>query len=311
MLYVRTNSITVSMRRLGQKIFVAMLVASLISSEAAVAAKHVRKSEATRNAASGKQRSQLNLSSDAALVVEQETGKNIYGKNTSEKKPIASITKLMTAMVVLDSKLSLDSPITITQEDIDRQRGSSSRLRVGTTLSRKEMLWLALMASENRAAFALARSSKGGVKRFVDDMNRKAATLGMKNTDLYGPAGLDARNVSTAMDLALMVNAAYEYELIRQMTTSTSYQIDHKSEKLTFRNTNRLVKSRKWKIGLSKTGYISDSGKCLVMQATIGKVPTIIILLDSWGRNSRIADAIKVKQWLEYGRRVKSSYRGL
>lgn len=283
-----------------------MLFVTLAAPRLAVAAKPVNKLSHVNATVDRRERSKLHVVSDAAIIVVQGTGETLFEKNAGEKKAIASITKLMTAMVVLDSKQSLDALITISREDVDMQRGSTSRLRVGVTLPRKEMLKLALMASENRAAFALARNYRGGVEAFVAEMNRTAATLGMRDTIFYGPTGLDVRNVSTARDLAVMVNAAYGYDHIRNMSTSTSHLVRDNSKKLTFRNTNRLVKNKSWKIGLSKTGYISDSGKCLVMQATFGKTRTVIILLDSWGSRSRIVDAMKIKRWLERGRSHKS-----
>ena len=244
----------------------------------------------------------LVLESSSAIIIEQETGKIIFEKKAGKKKAIASITKLMTAMVVLDSNMSLNAPITISREDVDRQRWSKSKLSIGQTLSRREMLKLALMSSENRAAYALARSYYGGTNAFVAAMNRNAAKLGMNDTTFFGPTGLDARNVSTARDLAIMVKAAYEYQQIRKMSTSVSHSINDHSQRIICSNTNRLVKDNGWKIGLSKTGYISDSGKCLVMQATLGGVPTIIVLLDSWGISSRIVDAIRVKRWLAHSK---------
>jgi len=245
----------------------------------------------------------LRLRSGAVLVVAQDSGEPLFAKNVDQIMPIASITKLMTAMVVLDSGLPLLESIEIDKSDIDRKKGSRSKLRVGTTLMRAEMLKLALMASENRAAAALARNFPGGTEAFVAAMNQKAAELGMINTHFEDPTGLTPDNVSTAEDLAKMVAAAHTYALIREYTTSDSFKIESEDRRrrrmLSYVNSNRLVKSRQWDIGLSKTGYISEAGRCLVMQAMIADKPVIIVLLDSWGKLSRIADANRIKRWIE------------
>jgi serine-type D-Ala-D-Ala endopeptidase (penicillin-binding protein 7) len=233
----------------------------------------------------------LKLRSAAALVLELGEGQLLYAKNTDAVMPIASITKLMTAMVVLDSGLPLDEAITIERTDVDFLKGTRSRLKVGMTLSRHELLKLALMASENRAAAALARTSPGGLQAFMHDTRFLDAT------------GLNPRNVSTAQDLAIMVNAGYQYPLIREFTTSDSHRIALSGRRyqrvVAFRNSNGLVRSHQWDIGLSKTGYISEAGRCLVMQATIAAKPVIIVLLDSWGKLSRVGDANRIKRWLE------------
>jgi serine-type D-Ala-D-Ala endopeptidase (penicillin-binding protein 7) len=248
--------------------------------------------------------SSLQLASASALVIDQDKGQLLYAKNTNAIQPIASITKLMTAMVVLDAKLKLDQSIQITYDDVDTLKGTRSRLRVGTVLTRREMLKLALMASENRAAAALGRSYPGGPAAFIDAMNRKAASLGMRNTQFLDSSGLNPGNVSTAQDLAIMVNAGYQYPLIRHFTTSESYEVEMESARsrgrhVEFRNSNSLVRAGSWDIGLSKTGYISEAGRCLVMQATIATRPVIIVLLDSWGKMTRLGDANRIKRWLE------------
>jgi D-alanyl-D-alanine endopeptidase (penicillin-binding protein 7) len=245
----------------------------------------------------------LKLRSAAALVLELGEGQLLYAKNTDAVMPIASITKLMTAIVVLDSGLPLDEPIEIQPADADTLKGTRSRLKVGMTLSRYELLKLALMASENRAAAALARTFPGGIQAFVPAMNQKAQDLGMRDTRFLDATGLNPGNVSTAQDLAMMVNAGYQYPLIREFTTSDSHRIALSGRRyhrvVAFRNSNGLVRSRQWDIGLSKTGYISEAGRCLVMQATIAAKPVIIVLLDSWGKLSRIGDANRIKRWLE------------
>jgi len=242
------------------------------------------------------------LRSGTALAVDQRTHRPLLAKNTDRVVPIASITKLMTAMVILDARLPLNRRITITSADIDRLKDSSSRLAVGTTLSRGELLKLALMASENRAAAALARTYPGGSHAFVTAMNRKAARLGMKRTRFVDATGLNPANVSTAHDLVRMVAAASRYRLIHRATTSRSARVlsghRHHRRLITYHNTDPLVHSRHWHIGLSKTGYISEAGRCLVMQATISGRKTIIVLLDSWGRLSRIGDANRIRHWL-------------
>jgi D-alanyl-D-alanine endopeptidase (penicillin-binding protein 7) len=243
----------------------------------------------------------LNLRSSSAMVVDQKTGRTLFGKNTDARMPIASITKLMTAMVVLDAQLPLDEKIAISSEDKDALKGTHSRLKVGTTLSRHLALQLALMSSENRAAAALARAYPGGFPAFVAAMNRKAESLGMSHTHFVDSTGLNSDNASTAQDLVKMVNAAYGYPLIREITTTGSYDVAMRNgpRRMEFRNTNLLVRSKTWEIGLSKTGFINEAGHCLVMQANINNQPMVIVLLDSWGKLSRIGDAQRIKKWME------------
>jgi D-alanyl-D-alanine endopeptidase (penicillin-binding protein 7) len=212
--------------------------------------------------------------------------------------PIASITKLMTAMVVLESAQPLDEELTITQDDVDTEKGSRSRLRVGTQLSREEMLHLALMASENRAANALGRHYPDGLPAFVAAMNRKARELGMLDTHYVEPTGLSSKNQSSAKDLATLVKAAYEHELIRDLSTSPEYQVAVGRRQLQFHNTNRLVNNPTWEIGLQKTGYISEAGRCLVMQAKLAGRQLIMVFLDSAGKYSRLGDAERVRRWV-------------
>jgi len=241
-----------------------------------------------------------NLKSSSALVIDQSEGTTLYGKNSDNVMPIASITKLMTAMVVLDADLPLEEPIVISKEDRDLIKGTRSRLRIGTALTRRELLQLALMASENRAAEALTRVYPGGTSAFVAAMNRKALELGMSRTHFVDGTGLSSANVSTAQDLTRMVAVAHQYPLIREFTTErqTSVRLTN-GQVMSYGNSNQLVSSRDWQIGLSKTGYISEAGRCLVMQATIASRPVIIVLLDSWGRLTRIGDANRIKRWME------------
>ncbi len=211
----------------------------------------------------------------------------------------ASLTKLMTAMVVLDSAPLLETPLTITDDDVDYLRGSRSRLPVGTVISRETALLLALMSSENRAAHALGRNYPGGMPAFLSAMNGKAQQLGMLNSRFEDPTGLTSNNVSTAHDLAKMVGAAHTYQLIRKFTTTAEAKIDVGGHGVTYCNTNPLVKNAAWDVGLSKTGYISEAGKCLVMQARLAEKAVVIVLLDSEGSMTRVGDANRIKQWLE------------
>jgi D-alanyl-D-alanine endopeptidase (penicillin-binding protein 7) len=239
------------------------------------------------------------IQSASAVVVDQTNGAVLYEKNADAVVPIASITKLMTAMVVLDAKPDLGETLTVTDQDVDLVKSTRSHLKPGTQLTREEMLRLALMASENRAAAALSRHYAGGREAFVAAMNRKAGDLGLADTHFYDPTGLTASNVSSGRDLTRMVGAAYQYPLIRSFSTTTEYPVTVAGRSRTFHNTNRLVKSTDWDIGLSKTGYINEAGKCLVMQAWVNNRPTIIVLLDSWGKLTRIADANRIRRWIE------------
>jgi len=243
------------------------------------------------------------LESNAAIVIDQEQGSALFSKNPEAVMPIASITKLMTAIVVLDARLPLDEELEVTYEDLDFIKGTRSRLGTGTVLTRGEMLKLALMASENRAASALGRHYPGGFPAFVAAMNRKARELGMRDTRFVDSTGLNPDNVSTAQDLVRLVEAGLKHPLIREFTTSESHfvALDNgaRNRVLTFNNSNGLVRAGNWDIGLSKTGYIAEAGRCLVMQAQIATKPVIIVLLDSWGKISRMADANRIKHWIE------------
>ena len=242
---------------------------------------------------------QLDLKSSVALVIDQDTREVLLSKNDSAVLPIASLTKLMTGLIVSEAKLPMDEMIEITQDDVDTEKGSSSRLRVGTSLSRGELLHLALMSSENRAAHALGRTYPGGLATFVGLMNAKAKTLGMKDTSYVEPTGLSSRNQSSAHDLAGLVSAAYNDPKLRELSTSPGHQVAVGNRTLSFNNTNRLVKNQNWDIGLQKTGYISEAGQCLVMQAKIAGRKLIMVFLDSAGKLSRIGDAERVRKWVE------------
>jgi D-alanyl-D-alanine endopeptidase (penicillin-binding protein 7) len=236
-------------------------------------------------------------------VADQGTGEVLFEKDADRVASIASITKLMTAMVTIDARLPMDDPVTVTQDDVDTLRNSLSRLPVGWTLTREEMLRLALMASDNRAASALARTFPGGAEALVAAMNAKASALGMGHTRFVDPHGLHAEDASTARDLLLMVNAACGYPPIRRMTTTPSYtavSLDSGRSR-TFGNSDYLVASDGWVVGLSKTGFINESGYCLVLQATIMERPVVMVFLDSVGKHSRQGDAARVRAWLEAG----------
>ena len=241
----------------------------------------------------------LELKSSVALVVDQDTNEVLFSKNEEAVLPIASITKLMTGVVVSEARLPMEEPVTITQDDVDTEKGSRSRLQVGTTLTRGEMLHLALMSSENRAAHALGRTFPGGLATFVTLMNAKAKMLGMRDTRYVEPTGLSSRNQSSARDLATLVSIASTDPQLRELTTSPSYLVEVGDKTLQYNNTNRLVKNPLWDIGLQKTGYISEAGQCLVMQAKISGRKLIMVFLDSAGKLSRVGDAERVRRWVE------------
>jgi serine-type D-Ala-D-Ala endopeptidase (penicillin-binding protein 7) len=239
--------------------------------------------------------------SSSVLVLDPATGQTLYSKNADHVAPIASITKVMTAMVVLDANLSMDEAIEITTEDIDTVKGTGSRLPIGSHFRRDDLLRLALMASDNRAASALGRNYPGGRPAFIEAMNAKATSLGLTQTHYVDSSGLSPGNVSSPADLGKLVTAASKYEVIKEYSTTraVSVQLPDSKRKMTFVNTNGLVRASDWQIGLSKTGYISEAGKCLVMQAIIANQPIVIVLLDSWGRLTRIGDANRIRRWLE------------
>jgi len=245
----------------------------------------------------------LRLASLNAVIIDASANRPIYAKGANDVTPIASLTKLMTAIVTLDAGLPLDEAIAIDVDDLDFLKGTTSRLRMGVELPRREMLRLALMSSENRAASSLARNYPGGTASFVVAMNAKAASLGMAHTSFSDPTGLSARNVSTANDLATLVAAAAQYPQIREFSTTGSHYVEVQptGQVLGFNNTNNLVKNGQWDIQVSKTGYIREAGKCLVMLATIASKPFVIVLLDSAGRYTRLGDAQRVRHWLETG----------
>jgi D-alanyl-D-alanine endopeptidase (penicillin-binding protein 7) len=240
----------------------------------------------------------LELKSSVALVLDQDTNEVLFSKNPSAVLPIASLTKLMTALVLTEAGQPLDEMLTISDEDIDTGKGSHSRLVIGTSLTRGEMLHLALMSSENRAANALGRYYPGGLPAFVQAMNRKAQEIGMNDTRYVEPTGLSSRNQSSARDLATLVKVAHQYPLIRELSTSPEYRVAVGKRLLQFRNTNGLVSNPSWDIGLQKTGYISEAGRCLVMQAQLAGRKLIMVFLDSAGKYSRIGDAERVRKWL-------------
>lgn len=241
----------------------------------------------------------LDLRSSVALVIDQETSEVLFSKNEKAVLPIASLTKLMTGLVVSEARLPMDELITITQDDVDTVKGSSSRLSVGTVLSRGELLHLALMSSENRAAHALGRSYPGGLPVFVGLMNAKALMIGMSETRYVEPTGLSSKNQSSARDLAKLVDVAHGDPVLRELSTSPGYEVAVGNRTLQFNNTNRLVKNPAWEIGLQKTGYISEAGRCLVMQTKVAGRKLIMVFLDSAGKLTRLADAERVRRWIE------------
>jgi D-alanyl-D-alanine endopeptidase (penicillin-binding protein 7) len=241
----------------------------------------------------------LELHSSVAFVMDQDTNEVLLSKNSDAVLPIASLTKLMTATVVVEGRLSMDEVITVTDADVDTEKNSSSRLAVGTTLTRGEALHLALMSSENRAAHALGRTYPGGMGAFVAAMNAKARQLGMLDTHYTEPTGLSSKNQSSAKDLAALVKAAYQMTIIRELSTSTGYALNTGTRQVQFRNTNSLVKNPTWDIGLQKTGYIVEAGRCLVMQARMAGRKLIMVFLDSTGKYSRLGDAERVRRWIE------------
>jgi D-alanyl-D-alanine endopeptidase (penicillin-binding protein 7) len=245
----------------------------------------------------------LKLKSQAALIMDAQQERILFHKNPDKVMPIASITKLMTAIVVLDAQLPLDEEIFIEAADVDILKNTRSRLRVGTSLTREEMLRLALMSSENRAAATLGRNYPGGTRAFVDAMNRKAFELGMGSSYFVDSTGLNRANVSTARDLAKLVSAAYDYEIIREFSTTAAHAVEFEDDdhSVQFVNSNNLVRSTNWEIAVSKTGFLSEAGRCLVMQAKITGKPIIIVLLDSLGKNTRLGDANRIKKWMEIG----------
>lgn len=248
------------------------------------------------------QRPEPNIQSRAALVMRADTGEVLYRKNAETTLPIASITKLMTAMVVLDAKQSLDAPIRITSAEVDRLRGSSSRLAIGTTVTRRQALILALMSSENRAAAALLRNYPGGKAAGVAAMNRKARALGMTHSRFVEATGLSGDNRSTPSDLARMVKAASRYPDIRQFSTTHELTVKVGRYPTLYRNSNPLVRNPNWNIDITKTGYLSEAGRCLVMQTTIRGKPVVMVLMNSWGTYTRVGDAGRVRRWLETSR---------
>jgi D-alanyl-D-alanine endopeptidase (penicillin-binding protein 7) len=251
------------------------------------------------------------LRSSSALVQDAETGEIVIGKNADAVVPIASITKLMTAMVILDHGLDLEEKIVLSRADAVGMKGSRSRLRNGLALTRGDLLLLALMSSENRAAAALGQNFPGGLEAFVDAMNAKAAVLDMNDSRFVEPTGLSPANVSTASDLAKLVRAAHDYPLIREYSTKERATVrvstGRGTRPLNYGNTNGLVRSSYWEIGLSKTGYISEAGRCLVMQVRLAEKDLIVVLLDSWGKHSRIGDANRIRKWLESGAAIGRS----
>jgi D-alanyl-D-alanine endopeptidase (penicillin-binding protein 7) len=285
---------------------VAVVIGSMMAASANRAAeaptgRGSRAANGASGATSGRnRRGGPDLKSNVALVIDTAQGETLYAKHSDQVAPIASITKLMTAMVVLDAQCPLDEVIEIERADVYTRKHTRSRLPVGARLGRGELLWLALMASENRAASALARTYPGGAEACLEAMNRKAQELGMLRTRFTDPAGLSSENVSSAEDLSLMVLAASRYPTIREATTSSFHSVTLSNGRvLEFHNSDGLVNNKTWNIGLSKTGYINEAGRCLVLQAEIAARQIVIVLLDSWGKYTRLGDANRIRKWME------------
>jgi serine-type D-Ala-D-Ala endopeptidase (penicillin-binding protein 7) len=242
----------------------------------------------------------LRVNSRVALVLDQDTQEVLFGKNDMAVMPIASLTKLMTALVIVDANLPMNHPVTITSADVDRLKNSGSRLPVGTRMTRGEALHLALMSSENRAAHALGRTFPGGMDQFVRRMNQKAQALGMRNTRFVEPTGLSPSNASTARDLAVLAAETARHPIIRNLTTSAGYDLTLNNKRVVqYRNSNRLTRRPDWDIGVQKTGFIREAGRCLVMQVTVSGRPLIMVLLDANNSTQRIQDAERVRSWVE------------
>jgi D-alanyl-D-alanine endopeptidase (penicillin-binding protein 7) len=270
-----------------------------IAALAAVLALPIGFAQAGEQKKGAKKSDEVFLRSAVALVQDAASGETLFAKNQGAVLPIASITKLMTAIVILDAGLNLEQRVAISDEDYDHVKSTRSRLRPGTVLTRDELLLLSLMSSENRAAASLGRTYPGGSGAFVAAMNAKARALGMNDTRFVDPAGLSSSNVSSARDLARLVAAAHDFPLIRRYSTRDSATVQGLGRPLGYRNTNGLVRSVNWEIGLSKTGYISEAGRCLVMRVRLASREVIVVLLDSWGKFSRVGDANRLKKWLE------------
>lgn len=241
----------------------------------------------------------LGLQSSVALVVDEQTSDILFSKHSDVALPIASITKLMTSLVVLEAHQSMDEPVEITDEDLDTEKNTSSRLIIGTILSRRDLMHLALMSSENRAAHALCRNYPGGLMACLEAMNNKALQLGMLSTHFNDPTGLSSQNVASAEDLAKLLKAASENGTIREFSTDTGYTVPVGRRMVAYRNTNSLVSNPGWDIAVQKTGYIVEAGKCLVMKARIEGKSILIVLLDSVGKYTRFGDANRIKKWME------------
>ncbi len=290
--------------RVHHKIDVPSEVISKPHKRLALRKSHIQKASFEAGESRGKSISgEPQLASAKALVMDQATGEILFAKNINTQTPIASVTKLMTAMVMLDAHLPMDEVLEVTDADVDTFKGSSSKLPVGSQLTRAELLHMAIMSSENRAASALGRNYPGGISAFVIAMNEKAHALGMSSSHFVDSTGLHSENVSTAADLSKMVRAAYNYPQIRQVSTTASqeFNVHGYRNPVNFSNTNLLVRnnSQKWVIGLSKTGYISEAGRCLVMQAEISGKSVVLVFLDSMGKFSRIGDAERIRKWME------------
>jgi D-alanyl-D-alanine endopeptidase (penicillin-binding protein 7) len=274
----------------------------LTRTAAIAAARHTgfeRVAAAAPEGVRGEEPGALEVRSSVALVIEDKTSNVLFSRNSDVALPIASITKLMTSLVVLEARQPMEEPLEITEEDLDTEKNTTSRLIIGTILSRRDLMHLALMSSENRAAHALCRSYPGGLGACLEAMNNKALQLGMLSTHFNDPTGLSSQNVASAEDLAKLLEAASQNATIREFSTDAGYTVPVGRRMVAFRNTNSLVTKPGWDIAVQKTGYIVEAGKCLVMKARIEGKSVLIVLLDSVGKYTRFGDANRIKKWME------------
>lgn len=289
---------------LGSFILVCSSLTVAATAHSADSASVTTKSTATKATSAKKAPAKQEVAANSALVVDLKTNEILYSSNPDAVRPIASVTKLMTAMVTLDAKLPMDEKLTININDTKEMRGVYSRVRIGSEISRKEMLLLTLMSSENRAAASLAHHYPGGHKAFIKAMNAKAKALGMKNTRYVEPTGLSEKNVSSARDLVVLLKASEGYPMLGQLSSTEKKTVTFGKPKysLDFRNTNRLVYKDNWNIHLTKTGFTNEAGHCLVMRTEMAKRQVAFVVLDAYGKYTHMADANRLRTWLETGK---------
>lgn len=289
---------------LGSFILVCSSFTVAATAHSADSASVTTKSTTTKTSATKKAPAKQEVAANSALVVDLKTNEVLYSSNPDAVRPIASVTKLMTAMVTLDAKLPMDEKLAININDTKEMRGVYSRVRIGSVISRKDMLLLTLMSSENRAAASLAHHYPGGHKAFIKAMNAKAKALGMKNTRYVEPTGLSEKNVSSAKDLVVLLKASQGYPMLGQLSSTEKKTVTFAKPKysLDFRNTNRLVYKDNWDIHLTKTGFTNAAGHCLVMRTEMAKRQVAFVVLDAYGKYTHVADANRLRHWLETGK---------